>query len=93
MINLLMMSLKIPCVLIPLPKGASRGDQILNAEYFQKLGLTHVLNQEALSPQSLVFSINSTYANRHNILKSFEKTPINDASRQISRIVADNIHR
>ena len=84
-----LMSLKIPTLLIPLPKGASRGDQLLNAAYFQKLGLTQVLHQENLSPASLTYSINSVYANRFNLAHNFEKTPVKDASRQISRIIAD----
>lgn len=41
-------------LIIPLPKGASRGDQIENAEYFDKRGLIKVLPQEALTPQKLV---------------------------------------
>lgn len=86
-----LMSLSVPCVLIPLPKNASRGDQILNAEYFQKLGLAFVLPQKALTSASLVFAINSVYANRFNLSRNFEKHPIKDASRQISRIIADYV--
>ena len=87
-----LMILKIPCILITLPKGASRGDQILNANYFQKLGLTHVLAQEALTPKSLTYAINAVYANRFNLARNFESTQIKDASRQISRIIADYLH-
>ena len=84
-----LMCLKIPTILIPLPKGVSRGDQELNAKYFQKLGLIYLLEQEQLTDKSLLFAINSVYANRFNILRNFANTPINDASRQISRIIAD----
>lgn len=87
-----LMSLKIPTVLIPLPQGASRGDQVLNAKYFQKLGLAYLLNQDVLSDASLIFAINSVYNNRMNISKNFEKYPIKDASRQISRIIADYLN-
>ena len=41
-------SLKIPMLLIPLPKSASRGDQIDNAEYFKSLGIANVIAQEDL---------------------------------------------
>ena len=87
-----LMSLQIPSVLIPLPKGASRGDQILNAKYFQKLGLAHVLSQDILTPQSLSFTINSVYANRLNLARNFKNHPIKDASREISRIIIDCLH-
>lgn len=86
-----LLSLKVPCVLIPLPKGTSRGDQVLNAAYFQKKGLVSVLPQENLTSDSLTFAINSIYANRANIATKFDKYPIKDASRQISRILADYI--
>ena len=83
------MSLKIPAVLIPLPKGASRGDQILNAKYFQKCGLAYVLDQKALTAESLAYAVNSVYANRYNVKRSFDKHPVTGASRAISRIIAD----
>ncbi len=87
-----LLSLKIPCILIPLPKGASRGDQILNAEYFQKLGLVNVLPQQVLTPKSLTLAINATYANRFNITRNFNVNPIKDASRQISLTIANSIY-
>lgn len=86
-----LLALKIPCVLIPLPKGTSRGDQILNAEYFQKLGLVNVLPQQVLTPQALTLAVNSTYANRFNLARNFNKTPIKDASREISNIIASTL--
>ncbi len=42
---------------IPLPKGASRGDQIDNAAYYKKEKLIEVLPQEKLTPYNLVASI------------------------------------
>lgn len=84
-----LLSLKTPCLLIPLPKNASRGDQILNAKYFYKKGLVSVLFQDMMCKDSLVNEINATYANRFNLKKNLEKTPVKDASRQISRIIAD----
>lgn len=82
-------SLKIPCVLIPLPKGNSRGDQIVNAEYFQKRGLCTVLSQEVLTKESLLYAVNCTYANRFNVAANFAAHPVTDASEKISRIIAD----
>lgn len=86
------LALKKPCILIPLPKGTSRGDQILNAEYFQKLGLVNVLPQQVLTPESLTLAINSAYANRFNIARNFSNNPIKDASREISNILSYYAH-
>lgn len=82
-------SLKIPCVVIPLPKGNSRGDQVINAQYFFKRGFCTLLSQENLTKDSLLYSINCTYSNRFNIAAKFNANPITDAGRKISRIIAD----
>lgn len=86
-----LLSQKIPCLLIPLPKGNSRGDQVLNAEYFQKLGVAHVLPQNVLTPQSLATAINSTFNNKDYIIKNLNKNPISDSSKNISKILASYI--
>lgn len=83
-----LMSLKIPTLLIPLPKGASRGDQILNAKHFEKLGLAHVLEQSSLTSQSLSMAIDAVYHNRLNYAENFTKTPITDASPKIANIIS-----
>lgn len=82
-----LLSLKIPCLVIPLSNKSSRGDQILNAEYFQKLGMINVLNQQSITPNSLILSINSTYANKDNIIKNINKNPIKDASKSVCKVI------
>ena len=84
-----LLSLGIPSLLIPLPKGVSRGDQEENASYFQKLGIVSVLPQGALTKESLILSINATYNGRESIKKNLTAHPVKDKSRQISRIIAD----
>lgn len=53
------LALKKPALLIPL-EGATRGDQIENAAYFERRGLCHVLKQNELStlPQAIKQAIN-----------------------------------
>ena len=84
-----LLSLNIPTLLIPLPKGVSRGDQVENAYYFQKLGMVSVLPQDCLTINSLILNINATYNSRNTINKHLQLHPIKDMSRQISRIIAD----
>ncbi|MFK8242854.1 MULTISPECIES: undecaprenyldiphospho-muramoylpentapeptide beta-N-acetylglucosaminyltransferase [unclassified Facklamia] len=48
------LALKIPMLLIPLSNQASRGDQILNAAYFEKQGYALVLNEEDVTSQTLM---------------------------------------
>lgn len=43
-----LLALEKPMLLIPLSAAQSRGDQILNANYFKSLGLANVIEEEAL---------------------------------------------
>lgn len=44
-------------IFIPLPLSASRGDQILNAQYFQQQGISEVIRNEDLSPDTLIAAL------------------------------------
>lgn len=55
------LALSKPALLIPLPRSASRGDQILNAGYFARKGFAMVLEQESLTPETLLDAVNDLY--------------------------------
>ena len=78
---------KIPSLLIPIPKGNSRGDQILNARYFQKKGMVSVLEQDCLTINSLINEVNALYSNRRNIKRNIEESPIKIANKEIADIL------
>ena len=48
-----LLALHKPNILIPLSRNASRGDQILNANSFQKQGFSYVIEEEELTDQTL----------------------------------------
>ena len=52
-----------PAVLIPLPRSASRGDQIDNARFFAQSGAALVLEQETLEPAALAEAVLHLLAN------------------------------
>lgn len=52
-----LLALKIPTIFIPLQNSASRGDQVKNAEYFNKEGLCKILYERDLNPENLYNSI------------------------------------
>jgi UDP-N-acetylglucosamine--N-acetylmuramyl-(pentapeptide) pyrophosphoryl-undecaprenol N-acetylglucosamine transferase len=64
------LALKKPALLIPLPLSASRGDQILNAKFFAKKGYAQVAEQENLTGDLLVESLQNLYANRKNYIEA-----------------------
>lgn len=68
-----------PNVLIPLGSNASRGDQILNAESFQKQGFSHVLLEENLNNESLLAAISQVYENRATYKKTMEASQMTNS--------------
>lgn len=54
-----------PMILIPLPKTASRGDQIENAAVFEKHGWAMALDQNTLTPSKFLNSIQAFLQNEH----------------------------
>ena len=87
-----LLSQKIPCVVIPLPNGVSRGDQILNAKYFQSKSLVNVLLQEDLCVSTLLKQIFETYNNRKDIIKRIEEFKIENACPKIAKIIFETIN-
>lgn len=55
------LALKKPSLLIPYPLGASRGDQVMNAESFKARGFSHVLDQKDLTANRLVEEVIKLY--------------------------------
>ena len=74
------LALGIPALLVPLPLGASRGDQILNAEYVRKKGYAAVLPQEELTPEVLVDRVNELYASRETYRANMKADPTLDGT-------------
>lgn len=70
-----LLALKKPNILIPLPAAASRGDQILNANSFKKQGFSEVIDEEEITDDLLLETINNVYNNRSKYVEAMEKSP------------------
>ncbi len=73
------LALRKPNILIPLPAGASRGDQILNAESFQKQGFSYLLPEEEITNEGLLEIVEEVFANRAVYEDAMEKSNQNSA--------------
>ena len=78
-----------PALLIPYPKGASRGDQILNAESMHARGLCQVLMQENMTPDTLVNAVIEVYKQRRAIEGAIAACPQRDGT----AAVLEQIHK
>ena len=80
-------ALKKPMLLIPYPMGASRGDQIVNAESYRKRGLALVLNQDQMNKETLVQAIHELFEKKDQLTEALEKAPgINGTERVLELI-------
>ncbi|MEK5215638.1 undecaprenyldiphospho-muramoylpentapeptide beta-N-acetylglucosaminyltransferase [Psychrobacillus sp. FSL H8-0487] len=74
------LELKKPMLLIPLSVHASRGDQVLNAKYFEKKGFASILEEEDLTATTFMDSFNRLVDEKEEMIdRMFEvnasKTP------------------
>ncbi len=70
-----LLALRKPNLLIPYPKTASRGDQILNARSFEKQGFSAVLEEEEITePHILSDRVFALYEDRERYVKAMEQT-------------------
>ncbi len=68
-----LISLCIPTLAIPLPKGNSRGDQIENSKYFSDNGLIDVLLEENLTSETLFAAIEKLEKDSLNLTENCRK--------------------
>ncbi|MCM1399319.1 MAG: undecaprenyldiphospho-muramoylpentapeptide beta-N-acetylglucosaminyltransferase [Clostridium sp.] len=82
-----LLSLKKPSILIPLSLAASRGDQILNAQSFDKSGYAKLLMEEDVNDTSLLEAINYVYKNRDTYIRAMECSTRHDSITLIMNMI------
>ena len=82
-----LLALNKPSVLVPLPRSASRGDQILNARYFERKGYALVLDQDAATKEDLTMAVNRLYDNRSAFVSRMEQETNRDGTQAILKII------
>ena len=78
-----------PMLLIPYPKGASRGDQILNAKSLEKRGLCRVLLQENMTPETMVKEIRETWAERDTLTEALKNAPPANGTERVLQMIQE----
>ncbi|MBO6158737.1 MAG: undecaprenyldiphospho-muramoylpentapeptide beta-N-acetylglucosaminyltransferase [Firmicutes bacterium] len=81
--------LKKPNVLVPLPLAASRGDQILNAEYFAKQGFSAVLRQEDMTSESLLDALMKTWERREDYIQSMSSSKAKNGTQEVLKVILE----
>lgn len=78
-----------PNLLIPLSVNASRGDQVLNARSFEKQGFSKVLEEEELTDEVLLNTINSLYQEKDSYVKTMQDSELKDSVDIIVKIISE----
>lgn len=80
-------ALKKPSILIPLSARASRGDQLLNATSFKKQGFSELIEEEDLTTDLLINTINSVYDNKTKYIDAINAAGTTDAVTTILELI------
>ena len=83
------LALKKPNLLIPLPAGASRGDQILNAASFEAQGYSMVISEDDLTKELLVSKIQELYCNRNTYIEAMSESEQADSIQTIMGLIEE----
>ena len=81
------LALKKPNILIPLSAQASRGDQILNAASFEKLGYSIVIQEEEVTNEKLLAAVNEAFDNKEKYIAAMNKSQLNNSIEKIVGLI------
>ena len=84
------LNLRKPNLLIPLSKKASRGDQILNAGSFEKMGYSKVIQEEEINSEKLVNEINALYKDKDKYIENMNKSLSKNSVEEIIKVIESN---
>ena len=82
------LALQKPHVLIPLSAKVSRGDQIHNAHYFEKQGVSVVVHEEDLTAKTLLRAVEEVRSRQVQIIASIEALGVESATSKIIALIA-----
>ena len=82
-----LLALKKPNLLIPLSKAQSRGDQIENAQSFEKQGFSKVMHEENMDSLSFVMEIIDLYTHKEKYIEAMEESLVTDGVSEVARII------
>ena len=84
-----LLALRKPSLLIPLPAASSRGDQLLNARSFEKQGFSMVLEEEQITPDSLLSAVHTLYENRQKMSDAMAASRQTDSIETIISLIEE----
>lgn len=87
------LALNKPMILIPLSSKASRGDQILNSNSFEKRGYSIVLKEERLSNKSFIKSIEYLEKDADKMKRTMEKEKNSNGAEKVFNVIMSELKK
>lgn len=84
------LALNKPNLLVPLPAASSRGDQVLNAESFERQGFSVVIKEEQLTTGTLIDEVDKLYNNREAYISKMKENSQRDSVKIIADLIDEN---
>lgn len=83
------LALKKPNILIPLPAGSSRGDQLLNAHSFEAQGYSIEIPEETLTPDLLTEKVHELFFSRQTYIDVMSESHQTNAIASIMKLIQE----
>ena len=84
-----LLALHKPMLLLPLSAASTRGDQELNAAYFEKRGYARVLKADEVSAESVAREVTALYNARDSYLEAMRHAEGVDGTEQILKLIRE----
>lgn len=88
-----LLAMKIPALIVPLPKDESRGDQIENARFFEEKGAFRVMMQDKIVPDKLYEELCGLYDGRLSFILAAQRFDRDANAKIAQRIVRASLSR
>lgn len=82
-----------PNILIPLPKAVSRGDQILNSEFFKSEGYSEVLQEDDINKELLLNTIEKVLTNKKDYIDKMNLSEIKNSIEIVVDIICKEANK
>jgi len=82
-----LLALKKPNLLIPLSAKQSRGDQLVNASYYEKAGYSLVLQENKLTSKQFIKSLKTLMAEKETYISNMEKAATANGTLNILKVL------
>lgn len=86
-----LLALKKPNLLIPLSLAVSRGDQILNADSFERQGYSMVLPEGELNKKSLIRAVKKLHVQRNQYINAMAASNEEGALHQVLAVIEEQL--